>query len=208
MYGSDRTVEEDNPAYQSRDPGGPIHIVEMNPEMFSDELSGAAKSSLIPGDMAAKTAAWCQYYAEHLRSWDLQLQAAELEKFMGINNTSLLPSSVQVVDADSQMRGSSSGDHGVDRTCAICSTVVRLMELLCPLCHHVSHLNCFEEYINNEDTSFECPTSCGCQCSDVVFAVQNVQNTSPQTRPHIKKRMLSYTDPRSWRARIEGDNSW
>jgi WD40 repeat protein len=208
MYGNDIMVEDDSLAYQPRDPAGVIQVAMTNTEMFSDEVSGAARSSLIPEDMAAKTAAWCQYYAEQLRSWGLHLQAAELEKIMDIKNTCLLPSGVQVVDAESQMRGSSSRDHGVERTCAICFTVIWLMELLCPLCHHVTHLNCLEEYINTDETSFECPTSCGCECSDVVFAVQNIQNTSPQTRPHNKKRMLSYTDPRSWRARIEGDNNW
>jgi hypothetical protein len=207
-YDSDRTVEDGSPVHQPRDPTGAIRITDINQGIFSDEISGAARTSLIPEDLLPKSYAWCEYYAEQLRSWDLQVQAAEMEKIIGISDPTKPSPGLGIVDARNDTLGAAFRDHSVDRTCSICFTVVRLMELVCPSCRHVSHLSCLEDYITDDDTEFECPTSCGCECSEIVNTVQAVQQSSPQSRPGYKKRMLSYTDPRYWRARIEGDNSW
>jgi hypothetical protein len=207
-YDSDRTVEDSSPVHQPRDPSVAIRITDINQGIFSDEISGAARTSLIPEDLVAKSYAWCEYYAEQLRSWDLQVQAAELEKIIGISDLTEPSPGLGIVDARNDTPDAAFRDRSVDRTCSICFTVVRLMELVCPSCGHVSHLSCLEDYITADDPEFECPTSCGCECSEIVYTVQAVQQSSPQSRPGYKKRMLSYTDPRYWRARIEGDNSW
>ena len=208
MYDTDRTVDDGSPPYQPRDLSGTISMIHLNQTMFSDESSGSAKTSLIPRDLEAKSRAWCEYYAEQLRSWSLQMQAAEFEKILGISNASQMSHGLGVVRPKNGSFGTAAKDDSIDRTCTICCTIVHLMETVCPSCHHVSHLSCLEEYITelSDEAEFACPTSCGCWCSELVFAVQEIRQYSPQSKPSFKKK-ASFTDPTRWRARIEGE-SW
>jgi hypothetical protein len=207
-YDSDRTVDDGSPAYQPRDPSSTISMIHLNQTMFSDDTSGSAKTSLIPRDLETKSRAWCEYYAEQLRSWNLHTQAAELEKIVGISNSAQISHGLGVVLRTNESFGTAAKDPSIDKTCAICFSVVRLMEAVCPSCHHMSHLNCLEEYITelSDEREFTCPTGCGCLCSEFVFTVQEIRQYSPQSKPSFKKK-ASFTDPTRWRARIEGE-SW
>ena len=62
-YDSDRTVDDSSPVHQPRDPSGAIRVTDINQAKFSVEISGAARTSIIPEDLAGKTYACCGYYA-------------------------------------------------------------------------------------------------------------------------------------------------
>ena len=206
-YDSDKTVEDGSLPHTPKSPGGPIMPVSKNQHLFADDVSGAAKTKLLPEDLAMKGQAWCRYYAEQLRSWKLLAQAAELEKIAGITGRTRSPPALEADSTDDGVIPVTSDNQGSDNTCTICLTVVRRMEQVCPACHHVSHLSCLKAYTEDLDNGeFACPTSCGCLCSDLAFVVQELWQPSPQPRPTFRKK-ASFTDPRRWRARVEGD-SW
>ena len=169
--------------------------------MFDDDISGSYTASLIPEDMIAKCRTWCAYYVEQLRCWELLVQAAEIEKICSM--TCL---------RDEARRGHKEGAKGVvamsvshrTEACSICSIAMQGAQFFCPGCLHSSHLACLDEYIEvlcaEDGESFVCPTGCGCECANVpVAAVQWVKEVAP-------KKKASFTDPRRWRARVEGDS--
>ena len=206
-YDSDKTIEDSSIPYAPRSPSGPISVISKNQHAFTDDVSGSAKANLIPEDMAVKCHIWCQYYAEQLRSWSLLEQAAELEKIVGITTDDQALSTSEPDFSNNGVIPVASNIHRGNTTCAICLNVVRRVEQMCPSCLHVSHLSCLEEYSADvSDGEFTCPTSCGCNCAGLAFAVLESRPQSPQNRPAFKKK-ASFTDPRRWRARVEGD-SW
>ena len=205
-YDSDKTVEDSSAPHTPKSPSGAITVALKNQSYFADEVSGSARAKLAPEELAVKGEIWCQHYAKQLRCWDLLLQATELEKIFGITSGGSTLSAF----ADE------SGKTGVQptarigqssRSCAICLTATRGMDQICPACFHTSHLSCLDEY--SEDTGdgeFTCPAGCGCACSELPYVAQHVLLESPPARPIFKKK-ASFTDPRWWRARVEGD-SW
>ncbi|KAK3713808.1 hypothetical protein LTR37_008294 [Vermiconidia calcicola] len=201
-YDSDKTIDENILPQTPKSPAGGIMVTFKNEEAFADEVSGAAKERLVPEYLAVKGRAWCQYYAEQLRTWNLLAQAAELEKAMGL--------SADRISARPATKVTPTPSHGHhrDNTCAICFTAVRSMEQLCPSCLHTSHLSCLEDYGAEmaADGDFTCPAGCGCACSELPFIVEEARTPSPVDRVPFRKK-ASFTDPRRWRARVEGD-SW
>jgi hypothetical protein len=203
-YDSDRTIEDANMPYLPRSPGGPIAMTLKNQDQFADEVSGCARVKLIPDDLFAMTRLWCQYYAEQLRSWDLLFQAAELEKVAGI--TSTMPPSPSGTELSDNGPLLESTKRSGSRICSICHSSTSSVEQICPSCLHCSHVSCLAQYGQDlELMEFTCPTGCGCACSDLWYAEQEWIR-SPEVRPAFKKK-TSFTDPRRWRARVEGD-SW
>lgn len=203
-YDSDRTIEDNNMPYIPKSPGGPIAVTLKNQDRFADEVSGCARAKLVPEDLFAMTRSWCQYYAEQLRSWNLVFKAAELEKVAGITSLAQNPS----VETDLSSGGPllEPMKRSGSRVCSICQSSTPAVEQICPSCLHCSHISCLADYSQDLDlVEFTCPTGCGCTCSDLWYAEQEWIR-SPEVRPAFKKQ-ASFTDPRRWRARVEGD-SW
>ena len=166
------------------------------------QLDTKAKGCL-SDDWIVKARIWCQYYAEQLRTWDLLGQAVELEKVAGLTIT-LTPTTQDPSDGIIPQANTGQSSKG----CGICHTSVKGIETTCPSCLHISHLSCVQNFTAELDgDGFECPTGCGCLCSELPFLAQELHHeSSTGSRPPFKKKP-SYTDPRRWRARIEGD-SW
>ena len=209
---SDKTVDDSSLPHTPKSPGGAIRVVSKNQHLFAEKTPEAADMNLLPRGLAAKGEIWCQYYAEQLRSWGLWIKAAELEKAMVMSKEATNPPST----TESGFSPDGISPYGVDTSnrnnlCAICATLVHSMEQSCPSCLHVAHLSCLAGYASDlygdGDGDFTCPTGCGCICSELAFVVEEVrQPPLPQDKPTFKKKP-SFTDPRRWRARVEGD-SW
>ena len=204
-YDSDKTIEDSSMVYTPRVPSGPISVAKKNRDAFTDDVSGCSKTRLISEDLVPKCFLWCQYYADQLRCWGMLEQAAELDKIasMTLNQASTQDADIDnigIVPTATKTKQSSS-------TCTICFNTVRDVAQVCPACLHVCHLHCLESYITElHDEQFTCPASCGCLCSELAFIPQEIRPPSPQVQPVFKKK-ASFTDPRRWRARVEGD-SW
>ncbi|KAK3711543.1 hypothetical protein LTR37_009534 [Vermiconidia calcicola] len=201
-YDSDKTIDENSLPQTPKSPAGGIMVTFKNQEAFADEVSGAAKGRLVPEYLAVKGRIWCQYYAEQLRTWGLLAQAAELEKAVGLSADVVSTRPATGVTPTPTHR------HHRNKTCAICFTAVRSMEQMCPSCLHTSHLSCLEDYgaEMTADGDFTCPAGCGCACSELPYVVEEARTPSPQDQVPFRKK-ASFTDPRRWRARVEGD-SW
>lgn len=205
-YDSDKTVEDLSQPQTPRDNAECIVTLKNN-QLFDNDSSGGSKPALLSDDMLPQCRHWCNYYAEQLRCWDLLPQAAELEKVIGTTclrdpakhrpraqETSVLP-----IPASQ-----------TSKACSICTIRMRSMQFSCPSCLHSAHLGCLEDFIRAlyvegaDGEAFACPTGCGCRCDDLPFGVVSVEVVRGEDKPRKK---ASFTDPRRWRARVEG-NSW
>lgn len=194
--------------YIPKSPGGPIAVTLKNQDQFADEVSGCARAKLIPDDLFAMSRSWCEYYAEQLRSWDMVFKAAELEKVAGITNTIPATSTTtEFRDSGPKLQHIKNRPSSHSSICSICHQAsTPAVEQICPSCLHSSHISCLADYAQDLDVGeFTCPTGCGCTCSDLWYGEQEWMR-SPEVRPAFKKKP-SFTDPRRWRARVEGD-SW
>ena len=202
-YDSDRTVEDSSAPHTPKSPSGGITISLKNQGYFADDVSGCAKQKLLPEDLARMARLWQEYYVEQLRSWGLLARAAELEKVSGITGTPLTMFDLQhggITPKPTTLQQS--------QVCAICLTAARGMEYICPACLHTSHLSCLEDYDTedlNSGKTFSCPAGCGCFCSESGYAVEEMLRETPEPTMIVKKK-ASFTDPRRWRARIDGDH--
>ncbi|KAI7468685.1 hypothetical protein KC351_g13524 [Hortaea werneckii] len=167
-YDSDKTIDDTSLPQTPKSANAPVLPRFFNVEAFADEVSGAAKSSLLPEDLAAKAVVWQGHYAELLRCWGLWMQAAELEKAAGLARPG-----VGIEDGwsyDGVVPVSVPGQRKA--TCGICYAVVTGVQQLCPICLHTNHLECLIEYcdfLGREEEGFECPTGCGCECAGLPF---------------------------------------
>lgn len=203
-YDSDKTIEDTSGPHTPKSPGSVVVLNLNNQDVFTDGISGSSKTKLIPDDLAEKAIVWNQYYGELLRSWGMLAQATEVEKVAGLT-----------MGVPPQFAFAELGNAGILPTavcghrkiaCDICLTATKGIIQTCPSCLHSSHLDCLEEYGTSlVDGEFTCPSGCGCLCSELPYLIQDVSCQSPQ-RPTFKKK-ASFTDPRRWRARVEGD-SW
>lgn len=201
---SDKTIEDSSIPHTPKSPIGGVSYELNNMDMFADESSGCAKMRLMPDDLKNASRVWCQYYGDLLRSWDMHLKATELEKAIGLS-----------VGIGAQYTPTELGMQPLFRTgrrktcCVICDTMASGIVQTCAACLHVSHLQCAEEFLTElGEDGYSCPSGCGCVCSALAYEVQEIvppQAESPP-RPGLRKK-ASFTDPRRWRARVEGD-SW
>lgn len=200
-YDSDKTVEDLSVPQTPKNGNTGCVVLAKNQQMFDDDISGGFHASLIPEDMIAKCRIWCAYYIEQLRCWDLLIEAAETEKTCSMTCLGTLPTS----DArEASGVTPTSASHRLE-TCSICSIKMKGAQVFCAGCLHASHQECLDAYVlalcEEGDDGFTCPTGCGCQCDKVSFdAVEWRKESTP-------KKKASFTDPRRWRARVEGD-SW
>ncbi|KAK5703987.1 hypothetical protein LTR97_003000 [Elasticomyces elasticus] len=205
-YDSDRTVEDTSLPHTPKLGPVPVLLQLPNSEMFTDDITGSAKLPLLSPDLASRAVMWRSYYAEQLRCWGLLMQAAELEK-------------VSVTVAGGDVPGVHLFRVPKQRKpeCIICFAVAERLVQVCPACLHMTHLRCLSDYIASmeDGEDFECPTGCGCQCSGLPYehsdfqvpTEEAVEEAIEETAPKRVWRRPSFTDPRRWRARVEGE-SW
>ncbi|KAK5735947.1 hypothetical protein LTR17_007782 [Elasticomyces elasticus] len=205
-YDSDRTVEDTSLPHTPK--LGPVAVLLQlpNSEMFTDDITGSAKLPLLSSDLASKAVLWRSYYAEQLRCWGLLMQAAELEKVSGIVAGGDRPG-VHLFRAPKQRKPE----------CSICFAVAEKLLQVCPACLHTTHLRCLSDYAASmeDGEDFECPTGCGCQCTVLPYehtelqlpTEEAVKDAMKEIAPKRVWRSPSFTDPRRWRARVEGE-SW
>ncbi|KAI7248508.1 hypothetical protein KC335_g18305 [Hortaea werneckii] len=128
-YDSDKTIDDTSLPQTPKSANAPVLPRFFNVEAFADEVSGAAKSSLLPEDLAVKAVVWQEHYAELLRCWGLWMQAAELEKAAGLARPG-----VGIEDGwshDGVMPVSVPGQRKA--TCGICYAVIKGVQQLCPV---------------------------------------------------------------------------
>lgn len=206
-YDSDKTIEDSSLPHTPKSTAGPAIVHLPNKDAFADEIAGCRRMALLPQDLAVEASLWRQYYAEQLRCWGLWMQATELEKVSGLmaQSSSLVkPPSPHEGIVPARMPGQRKA------TCSICFAVIAKLEQVCPACLHTTHLQCLEEYLASlEGEDFECPTGCGCACAALPSEPVEVLADDTDTATAMKAvvRRSSFTDPRRWRARLEGD-SW
>ncbi|KAF2722212.1 hypothetical protein K431DRAFT_302817 [Polychaeton citri CBS 116435] len=177
---SDRTVEDAESQPQTpRSFTGEIKITLKNERAFGDRVCDGGNScserKFLTPELAAKGRSWQMRYAEMLRSWGLDLQAAEMEKVAGLASTG-----IPTVTAIPENQGSEGGLRVIEDgentgvICSICSCIVDRLEQLCPHCMHANHLDCLRDFIvgiDGEEGRFECPSGCGCYCGlDIPIA--------------------------------------
>lgn len=205
-YDSDRTIDDTSQPHTPRTGQSSVAVKLPNHDVFGGEGAGRLDEPLLSAEMAAKAQIWCASYAEQLRCWGMWMQAAELEKAIScpVSPTpgQKIRDSIQPDRASEQRRA----------TCNICENVINALYQLCPKCLHHSHIQCLEMYVDTLDTveEFECPSGCGCSCDRLEFEpVEISPPEDPEVSPRSKniRKKASFTDPRRWRARIEGD-SW
>ncbi|GIZ39145.1 hypothetical protein CKM354_000253600 [Cercospora kikuchii] len=215
-YDSDRTIDELS-LPRTPNPGAGVTVRELNGQSFwNDPFASPGPPSLMPNHFATKCNIWRSHYAEQLRSWDLIIEAAELENvsdLAGAKRSAPKPPAGDKVlpQLDAHCRGA---------TCSICFCAIKAAKQLCPACLHTTHPWCLEDllaHLDADEAAFTCPTGCGCQCleqADVHFVLEDgliVEEReesladSGLRAQFAKKRSL--TDPRLLRERLEG-NSW
>ncbi|KAK0346461.1 hypothetical protein LTR59_007544 [Friedmanniomyces endolithicus] len=208
-YDSDKTIDDSSLPHTPKFGVGPVVLHLPNSDMFTDDVAGgSATLPLIPRDLATKAVSWRAYYAEQLRCWGLHIQAAELEKAAGATTTSDVSSkpyipAVSFAPVPRQRKPS----------CTICFTLISRLAQICPACLHTTHARCLAEYratLSEDEVTFECPTGCGCSCDRLPYEHQElavVKLDGSEVQKKVVRKKISYTDPRRWRARMEGE-SW
>ncbi|KAK1065420.1 hypothetical protein LTR74_007946 [Friedmanniomyces endolithicus] len=209
-YDSDKTIDDSSLPHTPKFGLGQVVLHLPNSDMFTDDVTGGtATLSLIPRDLAAMAVSWRAYYAEQLRCWGLLIQATELDiatdtaTKSDVSPKPYIPA-VSFVPVPRQRKPS----------CTICFTLISQLAQICPACLHTTHPNCLVEYMATLDEkyeeAFECPTGCGCACDRLLYECQEFtidkQDGSEVLKKVVRKK-ISYTDPRRWRARMEGE-SW
>lgn len=198
-YDSDKTVE-DLSQPQTPKESSECLVTLKHDRLFDNDLAGGADSRLLSDGMVSNCRRWCDYYAEQLRCWDLLSQAAELEKVCGM--TCLRKQCDDTTDEEAGIMPTIAPNGS--RACSICAIKMTGVQFFCSRCSHTAHLDCLEGFVNalnvdgNQD--FACPTGCGCHCDGLPFEAAPLE-APREDRP---KKKASFTDPRQWRARVEG----
>lgn len=198
-YDSDRTIEDSSLPHTPK--SGSVEIMFKTNDAFESQTSSdRTENALLPPLLLVKAQVWVRSYAEQLRAWDMIIEAAELESLAGPETPSVAhmkPDGVVPVPVQGQRKPA----------CSICYVKIDGLQQSCSRCLHTMHLSCLTAFLEDcgaED--FECPTGCGCRCTDLSYEeVEWMSGEELETLSSNRKRSL--TDPRVWRARVEGA-SW
>lgn len=202
-YDSDRTIEDTSLPHTPKSYGGPVPITFKNVGAFVPSQSTQVRSRphpLLSPELAAKGKIWIGHYAEQLRRYNMEIRAAELDNIAGFD-----------VDRITRTKHDGVQPTAVTKAhpnCSICYCKIHGVQHVCPGCLHTTHIKCFTSLLETfgpEET--ECPTGCGCACADTTY---EKTQWDPEEKPPSEatiKRKPSLTDPRIWRARVQGD-SW
>lgn len=205
-YDSDKTIEDANLPQTPKMPANGVSYRTNREVAFFDELNPSSCSTFDKQQMATRGKLWCQSYSEQLRSWDLLVEAAELDN---INN--FTPSSGLSVGYSEARTICPEPVTGKARPmCVVCYCIIRGAEQLCPACLHTTHPRCLEQLLaGTGEEGLTCPTGCGCHCSEVsnlrLEVVDGFRDIAePQTSRFKKKN--SFTDPRRLRSKLQGES--
>ncbi|KJX96535.1 hypothetical protein TI39_contig615g00018 [Zymoseptoria brevis] len=204
-YDSDKTIDDADRPHSPRLPSNQVSFQVNQEAVFFDELGASTELSFSLNSMAQKSRRWCQSYAEQLRSWDLLMEAAELDNISHAGNQN--PSRPNSPKSSVIPHRAASQRH---TNCSACFCVIHGAEQLCPSCLHATHPKCLEdliEFIGSEQ--FECLTGCGCNCAEVAELHFEMLSSGPEIAPQptsgVFKKKSSFTDPRRLRSRLQGD---
>lgn len=205
-YDSDKTIDDASLPRTPKMPQSGVSYVTNGQDAFFDEFGTNFASTLFPAKMVGNSRQWCQSYSEQLRSWDLLVEAAELEN---MNDLDMAPDSASDAANASIFPEPVVGKNRA--MCAICYCIIRGAEQLCPSCLHATHPGCLEQLVDDlRDEQFTCPTGCGCNCSSIselhLVVVEGVKTTVEPAHLPFKKKS-SFTDPRRLRTKLQGE-SW
>lgn len=198
-YDSDRTIDDSSLPHTPRSTTGEITFKVKDAFNFQSHFD-ETEDALLPPQLLAKAQIWVRSYAEQLRTWDMITEAAELESLAGPEDqtlASLKPRGIVPVPIQGQRKPA----------CSICYAKIDGLQQACSRCLHTMHLSCLTDFLEECGAAdFECPTGCGCRCDDVPYEEAEWDDVEEvDARTAIRKRSL--TDPRVWRARVEGA-SW
>lgn len=204
-YDSDKTIDDADRPHTPRLPNNQVSFQVNQEAVFFDELSASTEHSFPLNSMAQRSRLWLQSYAEQLRSWDLLMEAAELDNISHAGNQN--PSRPNSPKRSVIPHRAASQRH---TNCSACFCVIHGAEQLCPSCLHATHPKCLEDLIESIGSEqFKCPTGCGCNCAEVTdlqFQVlERDTETVPQPASGVFKKKSSSTDPRRLRSRLQGD---
>lgn len=208
-YDSDRTIEDVSLPQTPKKPTGRISLTLKNVGAFVPPRKSQNQPQpqpLLSPLLAAKAKIWISHYAERLRLWDLHIKAAELDNIAGL--------SVRSPTRQPKHTGIQP-DRGPKplASCGVCACKIRGVQHVCPRCLHTTHLACLEGFVRAcGGEGMECPTGCGCVCSDlpceeVVWDDEAGGDEVEDAPPPTVRKKRSLTDPRVWRAMVQGD-SW
>ena len=221
-YDSDRTIEDTSLPHTPRRHGGPVLFTIKNNSAFhaSKETQTPPQSqsrSLLSPSLAAKARIWIHHYTERLRRLGMEIEASELDK---IARPHAIDSTTPATAAAANPKHTGiypipAAKTGQKATCSICHCKIHGVQQICPKCLHTTHLACLNSFMQScggeeEEGEMECPTGCGCECSNVSY--DEVQweaeaAEAPLKHPPVVRRKWSFTDPRRWREQVQGD-SW
>ncbi|OQO06990.1 hypothetical protein B0A48_07556 [Cryoendolithus antarcticus] len=199
-YDSDRTIDDTSYPSTPKSTGGLIVLKAKNVGAFADDISGPAAGSLLSLSMAATAGVWTQHYAEHLRRDERFVEAAQLDNVAQDDRSPSAHHGVTIMPAAAREKRT---------TCSVCTCKIDSLQQVCARCLHVTHLQCLQIYMQElgSDT-FECPSGCGCACQAVPFEETAWEDAELALEAASNvRRKWSLTDPRIWRARMEGE-SW
>ena len=198
-YDSDRTIDDSSLPHTPKSASGEI-VFRLKGAFECPSLLSDTEDALLPPLLLAKAQIWVRSYAEQLRAWDMIIEAAELESLAGPDEGAIArtkPEGIVPVPVQGQRKPA----------CSICFAKIDGLQQACSHCLHTMHLSCLTDFLKEcgaED--FECPTGCGCRCANLPYEETQWESVEVvDTRAAIRKRSL--TDPRIWRARVEG-SSW
>lgn len=201
-YDSDKTIDDASLPRTPKLPATGVSYRTYKQVAFFDEIGTNPSSALEEEQMAGRGKLWCQSYSEQLRSWDLLVEAAELDN---LNDLSITSGSAELTISPEPVTVKARP------TCAVCYCVIRGAEQLCPACLHTTHPDCLEQLVAGiGEDPFTCPTGCGCNCSMItelrLEIVESGHDTVESALPNFQKKN-SFTDPRRLRSKLQGD-SW
>lgn len=201
-YDSDRTIEDTSLPQTPKRYAGPITFTLKNTDTFAPSHDSQARpqpQSLLSPALTGKAKIWIGHYAEQLRRWDMEIKAAELDNIAGAREDSVTPRDQSVYPVPAS-KGKAS--------CGICHCKIRGVQHVCSRCLHTTHLSCLKGLLDSYGSEeMECPTGCGCVCSTVPLEEPVWEADQNQSAAPVIRKKPSLTDPRTWRARIQGD-SW
>ncbi|KAK6440877.1 hypothetical protein LTR95_002894 [Oleoguttula sp. CCFEE 5521] len=197
-YDSDRTIDDTSYPPTPKSTGGLIVLKAKNVGAFADDISGPAAGSLLSPSMAATAGVWTRHYAEHLRRDERFVEAAELDNVAQDDRSPSAHHDVTIMPAPAREKRT---------TCSVCTCKIDSLQQVCARCLHVTHLQCLQIYMQELGSDmFECPSGCGCACQAVPFEETAWEDAGVALEAASNvKRKWSLTDPRIWRARMEGE---
>lgn len=202
-YDSDRTIEDSSLPATPKSPIAPV-VWKFKNESLSDDAACRSTGTSLPAVLLQQFHIWRECYADHLRSWGLLHEAAELmqEPESGFG---------RAPDASSGKDSIIPVSQATKRpTCGVCYCLIQYSMHLCLSCLHTTHPACLEAIASPSwPALFKCPTGCGCECAsivDVSYSLEHLPFNVEETPAALKKKP-SLTDPlRLWQ-RLQGE-SW